>query len=306
LFLTRNRRVALTTLSDKSFIKFKRRYRKRFPNRTVPSTYFLQWLIGFSEGDGCFTQAKRGDLSFVITQNKFDKQVLTFILFTLSFGIVIVQSTQNNTYRYVRQKIRDFYLIILIFNGNIVFPTRNARFMTFLRRYNEKALCTELPQITPNMNTNMPSLNDSWLAGITDREGCFSISFLTKQFNIVFVITQRLQRNKRVLEHLVKLFAGGKVLEHHIKDVWEYRLYSLKNTKLVFPYFDKVCGKLFTKKANSYILWKELHGELILKNHLNPSLILQIKLKSKLINKIGTQEEVGENSLNAKKADASK
>jgi hypothetical protein len=36
-------------------------------------------LIGFSEGDGSFVKASRGDLYFVITQDSRDKQVLEYI-----------------------------------------------------------------------------------------------------------------------------------------------------------------------------------------------------------------------------------
>jgi hypothetical protein len=36
---------------------------------------FLQWFVGFFEGDGCLMQTNCGDLMFVITQSTSDKQV---------------------------------------------------------------------------------------------------------------------------------------------------------------------------------------------------------------------------------------
>jgi hypothetical protein len=50
------------------------------------SISFLTWFIGFSEGDGSFVVAFRGDLHFVITQHSDDAQVLFYIKKQLGFG----------------------------------------------------------------------------------------------------------------------------------------------------------------------------------------------------------------------------
>lgn len=101
------------------------------PNSKQPNDKFLQWFIGFSEGS--FILAKRGDLSFVITQSTVDIQCLNYIKDSLGFGKVIKQSVKQSTHRYVVQDTKSLFLICLIFNGNMVFPTRNARVLTFLR-----------------------------------------------------------------------------------------------------------------------------------------------------------------------------
>ena len=94
-------------------------------------------------------------------------------------------------------------LIILIFNGNLVFPLKQARFTLFIEAFNKrlnryskletgnkpcllekekierrkvgKGLTEEICCI-PTLVT--PVFNDSWLAGITDAEGCFNCSLL--------------------------------------------------------------------------------------------------------------------------------
>jgi cytochrome c oxidase subunit 1 len=99
-----------------------------------PSPEFLNWFIGFSEGDGCFTKAKRGDLYFVITQDTRDKQVLDFIQKELNMGKVIVQG--KTTSRFIIQDKLGLYLISLIFNGNIRTPDKLRSFNEFLKALN--------------------------------------------------------------------------------------------------------------------------------------------------------------------------
>ena len=54
------------------FEEFYSLYAKRFPNAEAPSQSFLEWLVGFAEGDGCFTVNSRGTGVFVITQSTVD------------------------------------------------------------------------------------------------------------------------------------------------------------------------------------------------------------------------------------------
>lgn len=79
---------------------------------------FLDWFLGFSEGDGSFIRAKRGDISFVITQDLRDIQILNLIQNVLGFGKRIKQS--NLTSRYVVQDKKGLDLLALLFNGNII------------------------------------------------------------------------------------------------------------------------------------------------------------------------------------------
>ena len=49
----------------------------------------------------------------------------------------------------------------------------------FLNAYNAIALRKNLDTLTPIIDTILPTLNDHWLAGFTDAEGCFSLSLLS-------------------------------------------------------------------------------------------------------------------------------
>jgi hypothetical protein len=143
------------------FDTFLEKYKDIYPNLKQPSNKFLEWFIGFSEGEGSFIIAKRGDLSFVITQSTADIQILNYIKNNLGFGKIIKQSVKQNTHRFVVQDINNLILICLIFNGNMVFPTRHARFLTFLSSFNERLMKKNLNIIVPINSCILPSLKDS-------------------------------------------------------------------------------------------------------------------------------------------------
>ena len=61
------------------FSAFYSKFTEYYPKMKKPSNNFLEWFIGFSEGEGSFILAKRGDLAFVITQSSTDVKSLNFI-----------------------------------------------------------------------------------------------------------------------------------------------------------------------------------------------------------------------------------
>jgi len=116
----------------------------------------------------------------------------------LGFGKVIQQSVKQKTHRFIVQDIKNLFLICLIFNGNMVFPTRNARFLTFLSIFNEKLLKTNLRKLKLKlepinmMNTLvLPSLKDDWVAGIIEGEGSFTVFILSNSsaFRFRYILT---------------------------------------------------------------------------------------------------------------------
>ena len=263
-------------------------YKTLFPNNKLPEAEFLQWLIGFAEGEGSFTVAKRGDLAFVITQSTSDVNVLNYIKNGLGFGRVIVQSTKGNTHRYILQDMNGLALISHLFNGNMVFPTRTARFHTFLSALNEKLLRNNIPLIYPIYNTVLPTLNDAWLSGITDGEGNFSCSILVarKTYRLRYILTQKHDLNKPVFDYLATLFKDigclAAVVPHTVENVWEIRINGVKNCKLIYKYFDQFTLK--TNKYQSYLKWKKITVRLEKGHHLDSSKITNLHTMSKEIN----------------------
>lgn len=270
--------------------------------RKQPSPEFLTWFIGFSEGDGSFVKTKRGDLHFVITQDTRDKQVLDFIQKELNFGKVIVQG--KTTSRFIVQDKLGLYLISLIFNGNIITPDKLKSFNEFLKVLNisikksrgralktlkEFGLTTDVYQIIePNLNTKEISLNNTWLIGFVDAEGCFYVGFslTTNSYNLCFDLAQKGKDSKEiVLDKLFQLFKVGKVSKHYHENIWQYRVNGLADTLVIINYFDSLNLTFLTKKATSYLLWKEIRNSISQKRHLDPLQRQKLISLSKTVNK---------------------
>lgn len=206
-------------------------------------------------------------------------------------GKVIKQS--KTTSRFIIQDLLGLYLIALIFNGEIRTPDKLSKFNDFLVLLNKKinllVSSRKLKKlgiqnkenffkvIKPYNNVKSLTLNDNWLIGFVDAEGCFHVSFngkvslKTTSFAILFDLSQKGEDNKKmILEKLVSLFGVGKVYKHYHKDNWSYRVVGIKNTKIIMDYFDKEGYTLLTKKYNSYLLWKLIHNKIENSEHLDP------------------------------------
>ena len=267
------------------FSNYYKKTKKYLPINSLPSSNFLTWFIGFSEGDGSFIVNNRGDLSFVITQATTDIKILYFIQETLGFGKVIAQSIKTS--RYVTQSKKEIDIIISIFNGNTILLTKQDNLKNFIMAFNSwvsKGSIRLVPVLFINKSLK-PSLNNNWLSGFTDAEGCFTCSIGEKKgFSFNFSIAQKGKCNIVILKELSILFKGGIISNHSIKDVYEYRIAGIKACPNIFPYFDKYT--LLTKKSLSYILWKKLYLDLVNKQHLSPYKRLLMIEKARMINKL--------------------
>ena len=266
------------------FSAFYMKYNTHLPNNQIPSENFLTWLVGFTEGEGSFIVNNRGDLAFVITQATIDKQVLEFIQEILGFGKVIRQSAITS--RYVTQNKKEIDIIVSLFNGNLVLPKRQETFYLFVKGFNKWVTKGRilLEPVVINNRPILPTLNDAWFAGFTDGEGCFTCSIGEKRgFSFNFNISQKWEINLTVLEHFSVLFKNGIVSRHSEENTYEFRLGGVNNCKDVFSYFDKYT--LYTKKSLSYKLWKDIHNDLINKDHLDESKRREMIERTKMINK---------------------
>lgn len=260
-----------------NFNSFYNKYSQIYPHNSLPNKYFLEWLIGFTEGDGCFSIAKRGDLAYVITQSTSDVQVLYHIMESLGFGTVIEQSKTQKTHRFIVQSFKETILLCELFNGNLVLPSINAKFQIFLANVNLKLVKKNLTIILPVVDTKLPTLNDRWLTGFTDAEGCFTASLLSNgsAFRIRYILTQKWEVNNAILLHILNLFQNisnqsksiGAIVPHSIENVYELRINGVKNCEYIFKYYDDY--PLITKKHFSYENWKSIHAQFKNKDHLD-------------------------------------
>lgn len=268
----------ITVPSQFKFTQFYSLYANRFLDAEAPSQSFLEWLVGFSEGDGSFVVNSRGTAVFVITQLTGDIQVLQYIQRTLGFGRVIKQGPRTS--RYVVEDVASITLLVALFNGNLVFPLKQASFAEFLVAYNNRNQGIAVAFISTLMT---PTLNDYWLCGITDAEGCFTCSLLgnSKAYRFRYMLAQLGEINLPVLTHLTTLI-GGVVRPHTAVGVNELTVNGARNMTRVFSYFDS--HQLLTKKAESYRLWREVHVSIVKGDHLSPESRAALKIKAATIN----------------------
>ncbi|CAN3371381.1 putative intron-encoded DNA endonuclease; homing endonuclease; LAGLIDADG domain (mitochondrion) [Diutina catenulata] len=238
--------------------------------REIYDNNFIYWFRGFTEGDGSFIinkfndkRNKPGSLEFKITQSTNDEQVLYFIKKQLGFGSVRIQDKNNKTSCYRVRDKDNLLKIINIFNGNIYLPRYQNRFKLFIERYNEY------------YNTNIeykeslfkPTLNDGWLSGFTDAEGCFTISYkenVNSNINIIslrFILSQK--TDKYIAEELAILI-NGKI--SYLKDYDGYNITTTR-TKMynLINYLQKY--NLRTKKHIDYKNFYNIYKLLINKVH---------------------------------------
>ena len=267
-----------------NFLNFYGPYKSHISS-DLPSKDFLTWLIGFSEGDGSFIVSRRGDLSFVISQDTRDIQVLNMIQNNLKFGKVIKQGSTVS--RYVVQDKIGLYLIALLFNGNLVTLYRINQYKKFLdsvnNYYNNNGKIKSIKLCDFSVK---PTLQDSWLAGFTDAEGCFSVTIYnnSNRFSIIFDIAPNKIVGKSVLCYIQEMFLVGKIYNHSALNVFYYRVNGLKDTRLLFDYFDSDHGCLKSKKLKSYLLWKILHNKILNKEHLDLTKRYSLKVLASKVN----------------------
>ena len=256
----------------------------------TPSDAWLQWFIGFYEGDGSLhVSSKHGSVVLTVVQNWSDLDVLENIRSTLGVGTVVPHNTLNETWRYRVESKQGMELLLNLLNGNMVVPTKILQFQEALTSFNEWVSRGSLllPQIMLKTTVLLPSLTTAWLAGFSDAEGCFSCSFLSNSshaFRLRFLLAQKYLANRPVLLAVLGLFGAGKVLAHHVPDVYEYVLGGVKNTESCFSYFDQYT--LRTRKAKSYRMWRELHSAIKAKQHLDPVRRAELKTLASTVNKI--------------------
>lgn len=243
---------------------------------------FLEWFIGFVEGDGSFivgtsTGKKRKTISFCINQK--DSKLMYKIKKKLGFGIVTTFVQNNETYhRYAVYTIQNIIRLIHLFNGNLLLNKVNTRFKLWLNEFNtlysdSVTLSTHIPILHQSCQSTL-SLNSAWLSGFTDAEGGFYAS-LTKQTNLKlqyrlrmkFYITQKYELE--VLKNIVKLihqnsnqsndtsFDSVRYISNFKLDFYRLEISTHAYVLRTIAYFEKY--QLQGKKHIVFNRWKRIY-----------------------------------------------
>jgi hypothetical protein len=241
---------------------------------------FKYWFIGFTEGDGSFIINKNGYLEFKVTQSSVDAQILFYIKKELGFGSVSVQDKKNKTHHFRVRDQKGILKIIEIFNGNLYTERKNNQFKLWLEAFN-KVYKTNIYFINQK---NDPTLENAWLSGFTDAEGCFTVSVIKRSETYNQVQVRYILSQKGELELMTKI---ADMLEGKISFLKDYNGYNMtvNLTKLhkVIDYVNKYGLK--TKKYICYFNWLKTYKLVMNKEHFNDEGLERVKSLMNKINK---------------------
>lgn len=226
---------------------------------------FLEWFVGFSEGDGYFCsriQDNRVRLSFEILQK--DAKLMYKIRTTLGFGKVSCFTRTNETYwKYSVEDKKGLQRIMLLFNGNFVLP----------KKYEQFAYWVSIGKTISPLNFSLKlqrvqvSLKTGWLSGFIEAEGCFYANFKAKQkfelenfsFDQKLTITQKNTHGESVvLQEITVLFESVVKLRIAKKpNYYRIEFCSLKAHTIIIAYLNEF--PLLGKKNIVFHRWWRIY-----------------------------------------------
>lgn len=274
-----------------NFSDFHCYYNTLFKYKDPISNEWLTWFIGFAEGDGAIQTYDDGKrVRFVLTQK--ESHILHKIQFKLNIGVVkhfpqgrrSARGKNNDFYRWMVDDPSHILLLAHLFNGNLAQNHRIQQLAKWVNSINNR-FGSEIIKL--NSTPAIITLQDAWLSGFTDAEGCFNVSITANsRYTLGHVIKMRYildQKDNIVLNKVYELFGFGKVaLRSETDGVYRYTVTGFKPLNDVIAYF-----KLFplqTKKALSFEKWLTIHNQVSNKLHLTEERLSQIRILQKQIN----------------------
>lgn len=98
-----------------------------------------------------------------------------------------MQDKNNQTHHYRVRDKDNILKLISLFNGNIITKYKRIQFKLWVGAFNQKYK-TNVSLVEP---LSKISLNNAWLSGFTDAEGCFTCSLIkSKMWNSTQVIVR--------------------------------------------------------------------------------------------------------------------
>lgn len=193
------------------------------------SISFLEWFVGFSEGNGSFI-VSQNRLFFIINQK--EEKVLARMRTQLGFGKV---SKYQSHSRYIVANKEGIERLLHLFNGHLVLHKTNQRFQSWVNAWNRS--CKESQRIKVVSRNNLLCFaNNCWLAGFIDADGSFNVHktcdpryTLGWRVRLRFILDQK--GENQLLERVRDWLGSGAVTPRHEVDDM-YRLTCTRITSL--------------------------------------------------------------------------
>ncbi|RYE15460.1 MAG: hypothetical protein EOP34_03140 [Rickettsiales bacterium] len=152
-------------------------------------------------------------------------------------------------------------------------------------------LRNDFPKLTHILDPVKIGLDDAWLSGFTDAEGCFAVKCTANSrystgyvFKIVYLLDQNCQIS---LERILNLLGFGSVSKRAEKKyTFRYHSSGFDNMLKVADYFKRY--NLRTKKAQAFENWTVILEGLNNKDHLSPEGCQRLRALAKQVNLINS------------------
>nr|YP_008474709.1 LAGLIDADG endonuclease [Glomus cerebriforme]AGR84066.1 LAGLIDADG endonuclease [Glomus cerebriforme] len=251
---------------------------------------FLEYFVGFVDGDGCFSVCKCGNyyyLKFSISQALYNIRILYYIKSKLGYGSVKKNKNKGVAeFKITNRKVLA-KIIFPIFDTFLLRTSKYWNYVLFKKAYviledphltsEDKARLLEsllkeplpIDNCSPALNNLDPLLSsyeeislvitDNWLSGFVEAKGCFEINPDGQSFNVEFFLVQKL--DKKLLELIRRiLHIPGKIIKNQNLNVLNTKnKRALNNIKGIFEgkfkgmkalEFKLVCKALYYRETN--------------------------------------------------------
>nr|QJQ35323.1 LAGLIDADG endonuclease [Fusarium brevicatenulatum]QJQ35355.1 LAGLIDADG endonuclease [Fusarium pseudoanthophilum]QJQ35387.1 LAGLIDADG endonuclease [Fusarium pseudonygamai] len=260
------------------------KYKNKWNNLSEEEKFKL-WLVGFTDGDGCFSIVKSGGtyrLQFSLSQSEYNLRLLYYVKKNLGYGSVSKSSKQSwGNFRITDRKVLN-QVIFPIFEKYPLLTSKYYNYERFKQAYyilENKELTTEMKNkkieelrskelpvnyISPaviHLNEEskyediVPVISVYWLAGFIEAEGHFGVYTYPKRIAIDFTIVQKLDQ---FLLFLIKrvLHIPSNVNYNKSRNIY---VLSTSNSRVINGIIDTLRGKLYGMKSLEFKLWSVAH-----------------------------------------------
>lgn len=239
---------------------------------------FGYFLAGLIEGDGWF-----GDKQLYIVFAESDTPLAYHIKKRIGYGKVY-KIKDKKAVRYVCKKSAGLLYILSLINGKLVSKPKYLQLIK--HNYAETYKCVILPPC------NRIILDNHWLAGFTQADGCFHISVSKSKthktgFNVKLEFSVK-QNDVIPLELLYDRLNMGN-LSQCSTGIWCYKSSGFKTAESLISYFDLY--NVFAGKYVNYLKFRKVYIMVTKGKHLEEKGITRIKsIATKGSSETSTQE----------------
>ena len=248
-------------------------------NSNLSDTDLGYFLAGLIEGDGWF-----GVKELHIIFNEKDISLAYFIKKRIGYGN-IYKIKNKKAVRYICKNEKGLSIILSLINGKLISKPKYDQLIK--HNYSENFNYNLLPP------SNILNLDNYWLAGFTQADGCFHISIIksnTHKTGFSVRLEYSLKQNDLVpLKLLYNTIANQGNLSQYHTGIWCYKSSGYKPAAILINYFDRF--HLFAEKYINYLKFRKVYIMITEGKHLEDKGIKKIKsIASKGSSETSTQE----------------